>query len=106
MFTKLCRYCGAKFEVVKRNRLYCSDRCRRKYQDERRLAERAEYRAAKKARKKWQFDLVFDDPDRPEIYGNSLSSGIWEEVQPCGFTVCQHEAVGGPIACQDCPLAL
>ena len=104
--TITCRHCGKVFQALTRGRFYCSTRCRRKYQDERRKAERAEF---SETRERWKkgFDIVhvFEDPDQPEIYGNPLAA-TWEDVRPCGFTICQHESVGGPIACQDCPRAL
>lgn len=43
---RLCRYCGGPLpDGSTRHRLYCSDHCRRKYQDERRKAERDELKA-------------------------------------------------------------
>ena len=41
MHTKACRRCGAVFQALTRGRLYCSDSCRRAYQNERRMDERA-----------------------------------------------------------------
>lgn len=41
MHIKACRRCGAEFLALTRGRLYCSDSCRRAYQNERRMDERA-----------------------------------------------------------------
>ena len=48
---KVCRYCGTIFETTNIKKQYCSDTCRRHYQDARRKDERAELRAAKEAEK-------------------------------------------------------
>jgi len=39
-----CLYCGLEFLSHNPRRLYCSERCRRDFQDDRRRAERAEQR--------------------------------------------------------------
>ena len=44
LFTAVCQYCGMEFLSRNVRRLYCSEQCRRDYQDDRRLAERAELR--------------------------------------------------------------
>lgn len=46
-FKAVCQYCGVEFVSRNIRRLYCSERCRRDFQDERRRAERAEIREAK-----------------------------------------------------------
>lgn len=43
-FEAVCQYCGTVFLSRNIRRLYCSERCRRDYQDDRRMAERAELR--------------------------------------------------------------
>ena len=43
-FTALCQYCGQAFSSRNVRRIYCSARCRRDAQNDRRLAERAELR--------------------------------------------------------------
>ena len=60
MFTLTCRRCGATFEAITHYKLYCSDLCRRKYQDERRKDERAEARELRKLdilRDEWRADF-------------------------------------------------
>ena len=43
-FKATCQYCGVEFVSRNIRRLYCSERCRRDFQDDRRMAERAELR--------------------------------------------------------------
>ena len=43
-FEAVCQYCGTVFLSRNIRRLYCSEQCRRDYQDDRRMAERAELR--------------------------------------------------------------
>ena len=76
---RLCRYCGGPLpDGSTRHRLYCSDHCRRKYQDERRKAERDELKALRhedKAGAAWldpwsRCDL--DEWTAEEILANAL----------------------------------
>lgn len=39
---RICRFCGSPIDTENPRALYCSTRCRRKYQDERRKTEREE----------------------------------------------------------------
>lgn len=76
---RLCRYCGGPLpDGSTRHRLYCSDHCRRKYQDARRKAERDELKAIRhedKAGDVWldpwsRCDV--DDWTAEEILANAL----------------------------------
>jgi hypothetical protein len=42
VFAAVCHYCGLEYWSHNRRRLYCSERCRRSYQNDRRKDERAE----------------------------------------------------------------
>ena len=102
---RICRHCGTPIPADSRS-TYCSERCRRKYQDKRRKDERAEARLYRQRLKTgFGFELVFVDADRPELYGNPLTSE-WLELLPCGFPSCPDESIDGPIACQTCPRSL
>ena len=88
---RLCRYCGGPLpDGSTRHRLYCSDHCRRKYQDERRKAERDELKALRhedKAGDAWldpwsRCDV--DDWTAEEILANALldplpAGLVWED---------------------------
>lgn len=76
---RLCRYCGGPLpDGSTRHRLYCSDHCRRKYQDERRKAERDELKALRHEDKAWDAWLDpwsrcdVDDWTAEEILANAL----------------------------------
>ena len=105
-YKKCCVRCGLPFETVFNKRLYCSNLCRRKYQDERRKAERAEEAERKKA-----LLAMMPDPcglpsagwnwnELDAMTGNQLIDG-WNGT-PCGLTLCPDEAVGGVLACMNC----
>lgn len=51
MITLVCKRCGTRYEALTRGRKYCSEYCRRQYQNERRQDERAELRALREAEK-------------------------------------------------------
>ena len=76
---RLCRYCGGPLpDGSTRGRRYCSDHCRRKYQDERRKAERDELKALRQGQKErdawldpWSRCDV-DDWTAEEILANAL----------------------------------
>lgn len=91
-----CRRCGAVFETFNVRRLYCSDACRRSYQDERRKAERVEER---ERRTRWLASLPCSSAGvvRP-CHGMASASGdadplfdpyaagygavVWEDSRP------------------------
>ena len=52
VFTAVCACCGAEYPSGNPRRLYCSTRCRRDFQNERRREERAEAREARE-RQAW-----------------------------------------------------
>ena len=88
---RLCRYCGGPLpDGSTRHRLYCSDHCRRKYQDERRKAERDELKALRHEDKAWDAWLDpwsrcdVDDWTAEEILANALldplpAGLVWED---------------------------
>ena len=75
LYKKVCRDCQHEFLTTRLRSLYCCERCRRHYQDERRKEERAERRDARQAGKPmadpWErCDL--DDWTAAEIWANAL----------------------------------
>ena len=80
-----CLYCGIELPE-KTRRLYCSTKCRRDAQNERRREERAEFREAQEAAKQKPmgdpYDLDFiatlDWWEAAEVYSNSML-----EPHPC-----------------------
>ncbi len=64
-----CAFCGERFEARSARRLYCSVRCRRSFQNERRRGERAEA-MLKGAPAPWKHDPW--DRDDEALYGNAL----------------------------------
>lgn len=77
MNERLCRYCGAPIpEKAPASRVYCSDNCRRDYQNERRREERAEARALREAESGSWIDpwarSDLDEWSEEEIYANAL----------------------------------
>lgn len=93
-----CRYCGGPLpDGSYRSRRYCSDHCRRKYQDERRKAERDELKALRhedKAGAAWldpwsRCDV--DDWTAEEIFANALLDPLpaglgWDDVNQIKVT--------------------
>ena len=83
--SKRCLYCGLAFITRNPRRLYCSERCRRDFQNERRAEERAERRAAREAAR-------WDDPwerDDWAIMANALldASPVFEDTPWGGVSV-------------------
>lgn len=77
MNERLCRYCGAPIpEKAPASRVYCSDNCRRDYQNERRREEREEARALREAEAGAWLDpwsrSDLDEWSEEEIYANAL----------------------------------
>lgn len=77
MFSAVCQYCGLEYWSHNRRRLYCSERCRRSYQNDRRRderAERAEESEAWHEAAPWQQDPWErnDLEDWEEIFENAL----------------------------------
>ena len=93
---KYCDFCGTSFETTNPRRLYCCAACRRKADNERkaeRRAEESELREDFCMPDDWvQNDLGED------IIDNSLTDGWTKECE-----ICADEALGGPMACQQCP---
>ena len=79
-FEAVCQYCGTVFLSRKIRRLYCSERCRRDFQDDRRMAERAEIREFEE-RLGWdETPHAWQDPwARCDEGGDDLDAwqGIW-----------------------------
>ena len=100
-----CQRCGKIFYSKNVRRLYCSDLCRRKHQDEERKERRAE-EAEAKAALAWAGELTYapwetDDPHNVEsIFQNSITDG-WTATR-CGLTMCQEEQLCGAMACNSC----
>lgn len=40
LYTKICKHCGKEFEAAQKNKIYCSDKCRKAAFDERRTDAR------------------------------------------------------------------
>ena len=81
---RYCPCCGTEFLTRNPRRLYCCERCRRDWQNERRAHERAERRELGRP--------VFDDPwerDDWEIMGNALldAAPVFEDSPWCGPSV-------------------
>lgn len=77
MGERLCRYCGIPLPADASARLtYCSEKCRRDYQNERRREERAEARALREAESgAWLDPWARSDLDEwgvEEIFANAL----------------------------------
>lgn len=92
---RLCRYCGNPLpKDAPANLKYCSDRCRREYQNERRREERAEARALREAESGAWLDpwsrCDLDEWSVEEIYANALLDPL-----PVGAG---DESVAGPMA--------
>lgn len=91
---RTCRYCGNPLpKNAPASLKYCSDRCRRDYQNERRREERAEAREAREAGAAWldpwsRCDV--DDWTAEEILANALLDPL-----PVGAG---DESVAGPMA--------
>ena len=66
-----CVYCGLEFISHNPRRMYCSERCRRDAQNERRRDERAEMREIREA-SKWDYDPWERNDMDDDIYGNAL----------------------------------
>jgi len=99
----LCQRCGKEYEATNRRQLYCSEYCRRQYQNETRKAQRAELAdCIKYEAKPWDYDpWERNDLDNLEnIFANALTDG-WTGT-PCGLTMCPDEAVAGATACLHC----
>ena len=72
MFAAVCHYCGLEYWSHNRRRLYCSERCRRDFQNERRRDERAEAREVRDA-SRWDYDpWEKNDLEDIEVWGNTL----------------------------------
>ena len=98
-----CQYCGKQFKTANIRRLYCCEKCRRDYQNERRMYERAE-RSEVLAASHWKYDPweVNDLDNIEQVFSNALKDG-WTGT-PCGLTMCADEAVAGAMACISCQM--
>lgn len=96
VYHKECPSCGEKFITHNAKRIYCGTRCRRDADNERkrdRRAEEAELRAEFDMPDDWALNILGED-----VTMNSLTDG-WTEA----CDMCPDEAIGGPLACQQCP---
>ena len=103
VFERACAWCGAGFISPNNRRLFCSEACRRKSDNERKKARRAEEREVRDACKGSFFDPWKRNDD---ALAGALLDG-WsaaDAVLPCGFSMCEREAVAGPMACQQCDI--
>lgn len=66
-----CLYCGIDFISHNPRRLYCSERCRRDIQNERRRDERAEAREVREA-SHWDYDPWERNDLGDEVFANAL----------------------------------
>lgn len=105
LLERLCAYCGNPFTTPNVKRMFCRDRCRREADNARKRERRAEERAEREL----PYDEPFFDPwerNDAELVG-SLSDG-WTDTDvpclPCGIQYCADEAIGGPLACQQCSI--
>jgi hypothetical protein len=71
-----CLYCGGPLPTGPKPRIFCRDKCRRKYQDARRKLERAEARAAKCRAARLMPDHFarhdLGEYERETLFGNAL----------------------------------
>lgn len=90
-----CRRCGGDFETDRACRLYCSARCRRLYQNERRREERAEQAAL---RESWDDTRLTDPWARNDLDEEGMEA-IWANALldplPAGLA---DDIIGGPMA--------
>ena len=82
-FLAICQFCGQTFLSKNQRRIYCSTRCRRGAQNERRADERAEEREARLASADpWEDPWARNDLDNwEEIFGNALldAAPVWSD---------------------------
>ena len=104
LLERSCAYCGTVFTTPNDRRLFCSGRCRRDADNERKRERRA---AAREEREGW-LNAPFGDPwerNDAELAGALLDG--WSDAGPClpcGLLTCEHEALAGPLACQQCDI--
>ena len=65
LYTKICKHCGKEFEAAQKNKIYCSDKCRKAAFDERRADKR-------KKRKREMLAYTRSDPERRTPYKNDI----------------------------------
>ena len=91
LYVRTCRHCGAKFSSRSFRQVYCSESCRRHYQDARRKAERDELKVVRqgwKERAAWLDPWSRCDVDEwtaEEIFANALLDPLpaglgWEDA--------------------------
>lgn len=94
LYIRRCRQCGVPLPGgATGRRLYCSERCRRKFQDERRRDEREQVRELRGAGAGW----MAPDPwsaDRDDEYARWLVAGI--DPLPAGYEA-EADALAGPL---------
>ena len=82
-----CLYCGLEFISHNPRRLYCSERCRRDFQNERRRDERAEKREVRDA-SRWDYDPWERNDLGDEVTLNALLDATpWDDNPWGGFSV-------------------
>lgn len=75
-----CLFCGTQFYTHNPRRLYCSERCRRDIQNERRRDERAEAREVREA-SRWDYDPWEKNDLGDEVTLNALLDATpWEDA--------------------------
>lgn len=65
LYTKICKYCGNEFKAAQKNKIYCSDKCRKAAFDERRTD-------ARKKRKREMLTYTQTTPERRTPYKNDI----------------------------------
>ena len=65
LYTKICKYCGNEFKAAQKNKIYCSDKCRKAAFDERRTD-------ARKKRKREMLACTQTTPERRTPYKNDI----------------------------------
>ena len=102
---KYCDYCGSEFPTANSRRIYCCASCRRAADNERkrdRRAEESELRAEYVMPDDWGLGNVGE-----EVMANSLTDGWTADGMAVDGWIdcdsCPDEALGGPLACQQCP---
>ena len=65
LYTKICKHCGKEFEAAQKNKIYCSDKCRKAAFDDRRTD-------ARQKRKREMLAYTQTTPKRRTPYKNDI----------------------------------
>lgn len=103
--TRYCDYCGLEYRTDNPRRIYCSERCRRDADNERKQDRRAE---ESELREEYVMPDVWALHDLGEdVMANALTDGWTADGMAVDGWIdcasCPDEALGGPLACQQCP---